>query len=113
MRWFKPTIRHGLFGLLGHAVPPSESRLEESIEDIRETMLGMLGDDGPRQFPHVTRRLRYAGDVQGLWYLRGDLMAVLATLHGEIEARRRIDSITLMFDGLLPGSLASRPSPLQ
>lgn len=113
MRWFKPNIRNGLFGLLGHAVPPSESRLEESIEDIREAMLALLGDDGARRFPHVTRRVRYAGDVQGLWYLRGDLMGALASMYGEAEARRRIATITDMFEGLLPGSLASRPSPLQ
>lgn len=113
MRWFKPNLRNGLFGLLGHASPPSESVLEESVEDIREAMLSLMGDDAPRRFPQVTRRLRYAGDIQGLWYLRGDLMAVLATIHGEAEARRMIEPITEMFDGLLPGSLYSRPSPLQ
>lgn len=113
MRWFKPNIRNGLFGLLGHAEPPSESRIEESIEDIREAMLGLMGDDASRQYPQVTRRLRYAGDIQALWYLRGDLMAVLASRHGEMEARRQVESITEMFDGLLPGSLTSRPSPLQ
>src|SRR3954469_8326559 len=103
MSWFKPNIRNGLFGLLGHAAPPSESRLEESIEDIREAMLALLGDDGPRQYPQVIRRIRYAADIQGLWYLRGDLMAVLSTFHGESEARRRVSGITDMFDGLLPG----------
>ena len=113
MRWFKPNLRNGLFGLLGHGTPPSESVLEESVEDIREAMLALMGNDAPRQFPQVTRRLRYAADIQALWYLRGDLMAVLATLHGEAEARRRIAGITEMFDGLLPGSLYSRPSPLQ
>ena len=31
--------------------------------------------------------IRYAGDVQGLWFLRGDLMAALASSHGEAAAR--------------------------
>lgn len=110
MRW--PTIRNGLFGLLGNPAPPSESRLEESIEDIREAMLELLGEEGAHQYPQVTRRIRYAGDVQGLWYLRGDLMAVLAALHGEVRARERVAAISDMFEGLLPASLASRPSPL-
>ena len=110
MRWLN--IRTSLFGLLGHPAPPTESRLEESIEDIREAMLELLGDDGAQRFPQVTRRVRYAGDIQGLWYLRGDLMAVLAALHGEARAREQVGAISEMLDGLLPSSLASRPSPL-
>jgi hypothetical protein len=112
MRWLKPNLRNSLYGLLGNPVSPSESTLENSVEDIRESMLSVLGDSGPQHFPHVTRRIRYAADIQALWYLRGDLMAALAAMHGEVEARRKIGSITQMFTGLLPGSLASRPSPL-
>jgi hypothetical protein len=47
-----------------------------------------------------------------LWYLRGDLMAALAAMHGEVAARQRIAAITAMFHGLVPESLNSRPSPL-
>jgi hypothetical protein len=39
-------------------------------------------------------------------------MAALASLHGESEARHKVQRITDMFHGLLPGSLSSRPSPL-
>ncbi|HZY18622.1 MAG TPA: hypothetical protein VFE82_09075 [Ramlibacter sp.] len=98
--------------MLGHSVQPTDSILDTSLEDIREKMLDLLGDFGPAKFPHVTRRIRYAGDLQGLWYLRGDLMAALAAMHGEAVARERIQAITKMFRGLLPGGLASRPSPL-
>lgn len=111
MRWIKPSLRSSIYGLLGGAVTPSESTLESSTEDIREAMLSLLGDAGP-QFPHVTRRIRYANDLQGLWYLRGDLMAALASLHGEALARKKMQSITHMFQGLLPGGMTSRPSPL-
>ena len=113
MRWLKPSIRTSIYGLLGAQVPaPTESTLETGTEDIREAMLGLLGEDGTKRFPHVTRRIRYANDVQGLWYLRGDLMAALAATEGESLAREHIQSITAMFHGLLPGGLASRPSPL-
>ena len=47
-----------------------------------------------------------------LWYLRGDLMAALAAIQGEAAAREKVAGITRMFQGLLPGSLNSRPSPL-
>ena len=112
MRWFKPNLRSSIYGLLGNPVAPSESTLESSVEDIREAMLDLLNEDGFKRFPHITRRIRYAGDIQGLWYLRGDLMAALAAIHGESSARKSVQAITQMFNGLLPGSLNSRPSPL-
>ena len=111
MRWIKPSLRSSIYGLLGGAVTPTESTLESSTEDIREAMLSLLGDAGPK-YPHVTRRIRYANDIQALWYLRGDLMAVLASLHGEAQARQKMQGITQLFQGLLPGSMTSRPSPL-
>lgn len=112
MRWFKGSIRSSIYGLLGNPVAPSDSVLETSTEDIREAMLALLGESGTKQFANVTRRIRYANDIQGLWYLRGDLMAALAATQGEAAARQQVRQITQMFQGLLPGSLNSRPSPL-
>lgn len=111
MRWFKP-VKNSIYGLLGNPPAPTESVLEVGTEDIREAMLSLMGENGPKHFPHVTRRIRYANDIQALWYLRGDLMGALAALYGESEARRRMQSVTHMFEGLLPGGMASRPSPL-
>jgi hypothetical protein len=112
MRWFKGNIRSSIYGLLGNPVAPSDSALESGTEEIREAMLALLGESGTKKFPNVTRRIRYANDIQGLWYLRGDLMAALAGIHGEAAAREQVREITEMFHGLLPGSLSSRPSPL-
>ena len=112
MRWLKPSLRNSIYGLLGHPAAPSESTLLNATEDIREAMLNLLGENGSKRFPLITRRIRYANDIQALWYLRGDLMAALATLDGEGVARRKVQGITEMFRGLLPGSLTSRPSPL-
>ena len=112
MRWLKPNLRSSIYGLLGNPVSPSESTLETGTEDIREAMLAVLGDPGPKHFPQITRRIRYANDIHALWYLRGDLMAALAAMHGEMAARAKLASITEMFQGLLPNGLNSRPSPL-
>ena len=112
MRWFKGTLRNSIYGLLGNPAAPTDSILENGLEDIREAMLGLLGDAGRTQFANVTRRIRYANDIQALWYLRGDLMAALAATRGEAAARQQVHGITEMFSGLLPGSLNSRPSPL-
>jgi hypothetical protein len=112
MRWLKPGLRSSIYGLLGNPVAPTESILESGTEDIRESMLVLLGEAGPRLFPQVTRRIRYASDIHALWYLRGDLMAALAAMHGEMAAREKISSITAQFQGLLPTGLGSRTSPL-
>lgn len=112
MSWFKGTLRNSIYGLLGNPATPSESMLETGTEDIRETMLALLSEAGGRQFANVTRRIRYANDIQALWYLRGDLLAALASVDGEAEARRKVQRVTRMFQGLLPGSLNSRPSSL-
>lgn len=112
MRWFKGSIRTSIYGLLGNPAGPSDSALESGTEEVREAMLALLGESGTKQFPHVTRRIRHANDVQALWYLRGDLMAALAAMHGEVLARQKVLEISQMFQGLLPGSLNSRPSPL-
>lgn len=75
-------------------------------------MLALMTDIGDNRFPQLARRIRYAIDVQALWYLRGDLMAVLAGRHGEAAAREKIDALAGMFEDLLPRGLKSRPSPL-
>lgn len=112
MRWFKHSLRSSIYGLLGNPVAATESVLETGTEDIREAMLSLLGEAGSKQYAQVTRRIRYANDIHALWYLRGDLMAALAAMHGEMAARQKIQSISQMFQGLLPSGLNSRPSPL-
>ena len=112
MRWLKPSLRSSIYALLGNPAPPSDSMMENGTEEIREAMLHVLGDTGQKNFPNVARRLRYANDVQALWYLRGDLMAALAAQYSESVARQKIADITGQFHGLLPGGLNSRPSPL-
>lgn len=112
MRWLKPHLRNSINALLtwGHFTPPAEAQPCYGIEDIRDSMLALVEDDEDK--PHVKRRIRYAIDVQALWYLRGDLMSVLAGRHGEVAARAKLSSINEMFDNLLPKGLRSRPSPL-
>lgn len=112
MRWLKPNLRSSINAIfsLGHAAAPPVSAPGYGIEDIRDSMLALVEDDGDK--PHVKRRIRYAVDVQALWYLRGDVMAVLAGRLGEAAARAKLTAINEMFENLLPEGLRSRPSPL-
>lgn len=114
MRWFKPNLRgsiHAIFAASMNSAPQTVT-LEFTIDNIRDAMLAMLARPGPDPFPHVTRRIRYATDVQALWFLRGDLMAVLASRDGEAAALEKIEAISDMFKDTLPNGLRSRPSPL-
>lgn len=95
-------------GLLGKSTRTSKTIVAGRIEGIRHAMLDSLGETGDSEFPQTASKVRYAGDVQGLWYLRGELMEALANLHGEVSARRTVEHLTSLFDGLLPRGLASR-----
>jgi hypothetical protein len=114
MRWFKPNIRSSIYALLSLVQPLSadDSVAEFDIEDIRASMLALVPDATGHRVTQVTRRIRYAMELEDLWYLRGDLMAVLAGMHGELAARQKLESITKMFEYMLVPGLRSRPSPL-
>ena len=102
-----PRLRTSCMALLGR-VDPTPEAMTVRTEGIRELMLHELGDYGEKKFPAVARRVRYAPDVQGLWYARSDVMAILANTHGETVAREKIAYISTRFAGLLPQSLTGK-----
>ena len=119
MRWFKPNLRNSLHAIFSAGL--GSSRLTEqdddedtlvSIEDIRTRMTEMLSSVDDERSTIVRRRIRYADSVESLWFLRGELMAVLSRSKGEARALEMIASVSDMFDDLLPEGLRSRPSPL-
>jgi len=114
MRSFKPNLRSSIHAILslGHQSVPLSASEFFSIEDIRCAMLELMAEVEETQFPQVLRRIRYAGDVHGLWYLRGDVMAALANSLGEVAAREKLETLSEMFQDMLPRGLRSRPSPL-
>lgn len=112
MRWIAADALAGWYGRwTGHK--PDAERQAHRLEDIRLAMLDMLGEAGVSQYPQVARRIRHGGDAQALWYARADLMHALAGLHGEQLARTRMVSLSVLFDGMLPRGLMSRPTTLR
>lgn len=115
MRWTTAPqfIRDTLQSWLGD----TDSEVSEAAlrtEEIRQAMLECLAEySGCRQYPQVERRLVFARDLQSLWYLRGDLLAMMSLIHGEIMARRRMQTITAMFEGFLPSAMFSRTPTLE
>ncbi len=104
---FMPQVRSSYMALLGRTEHTPEA-LDARTEMIRELMLQEMGDYGEKKFPAIIRRVRYAPDVQGLWYARSDVMAILANTHGETVARQKIAQISGRFNGLLPKSLTRK-----
>lgn len=102
-----PKLKSSCMALLGMAESP-QAASPERIEAIRQLMLSELGDYGERKFPAVARRVRYAPDIQGLWYARSDVMAIMANTYGETTAREKMGNISGKFKGLLPSSLTSK-----
>lgn len=100
-----------LMSLLGDAAP--ELTAKARIESIRQAMLDALADIPPHpRLAKVHSRVRFAPDIQALWYLRGDLMTLLAEAHGEAHATKSLALITMQFRGLLPAAQQSRPHRL-
>lgn len=112
MRWMTKNLFGTVHGALGGMLSESAARAGSQIEGIRQAMLESLGDSGRSAFPAIERRVRFASDVQGLWYLRGDMMEALSSLQGEYLARCKMDEISALFRGTLPRSMASRQSRL-
>jgi hypothetical protein len=98
----------GLLGVRPTALAPVVNR----IDDIRVAMLECLGAEGSRGFPQVKKRVMFASNVAALWYLRPELLMVIASKDGESVAQRQVDRISAMFDGYLPEAMKSRRASL-
>lgn len=114
MRWLKPNLRSSIWALFGGppTEPPSTMIEFVSVDDIRRHMRALAGSVGGERAEQVMRRIRYASDVESLWFIRSELMALLAGVLGEAAALEQVDAISDMFEDLLPEGLRSRPSPL-
>ncbi|MGE4243006.1 hypothetical protein [Ramlibacter sp.] len=97
----------------GASGPPTSRReAAQRLDAIRARMGELVRASGASAHKGLALRIQYAGDVQALWFMRSEVMAVLARSHGEQVARERLVALGEMFDGLLPEGLRSRPSPL-
>jgi len=109
---FYQTIRSSLLAIfqVGTSDPTTQDEAI-GLEDIRAVMLEMAGKPTDASAA-LLRRIRYASDPQALWFMRSELMALLAHQEGEVMARTKLEVLSEMFHELLPRGLRSRPSPL-
>ena len=107
MSWLTPNPAARTQGLK----PPGSVDAEQAltIEKIRDSMLAALADGGSGGEKELRLELRigHAPDASGLWALRSELMAVLASAQGEARAVRKLQQLTGLFRDVLPQGLAS------
>jgi hypothetical protein len=114
MSWFKTkelrSSLYAIFTAVSTSAPPDES---SQLEKIREAMLALVAlDGGGDRSLGLTRRIRYATDLQALWFMRGEVMGLLARTYGEAASLEMLEPVSDLFGNLLPRGLRSRPSPL-
>ena len=113
MRWFKTKdLRSSIYALFTVSTSAPRADAAATLDQIREAMLALTGGDVGERSAGLARRIRYATDLQALWFMRGELMQLLARNHGEAAAREKLDELSTLFTDQLPSALRSRPSPL-
>lgn len=101
-----------------HSIISSPQRLEREDSDavvterFRELMLELARTVPGDRSARLALRIRCAATLQSLWFMRSDVMALLAPAFGEAEARHRLDVISAPVREALPSGLRSRPTPL-
>ena len=109
MRWLKPNLKSSLYALLGHASGPAPQHLDALMEHIRTAMLDLLGTPGHTAHPLLARRIRFATEIETLWYARNELMAARSSQVGEVQAQKDIARLSRLFEGLMPTGAAPKP----
>lgn len=98
-------IKDSFWAMLGMA--PAQSS-EDALERVRKAMLKLLDEyTGDDRF-QLDAKICYATDIESLWYLRPELMRMIAVTEGESTARVCIAAISDLFQGFVPSSVPSR-----
>jgi hypothetical protein len=76
--------------------------VDDRLESIRDAMLEALFDVEQKNVTQtVWNAIERAVEVQTLWYLRSDLLQLLADFWGEPVAREKLGEITKLFQGVV------------
>jgi hypothetical protein len=98
-------IKDSFWGLLGLATSSGSSL---QVDHIRIAMLKALDVHCADAHLQIDGAIRFATDLEALWYLRTDLMQAVAFCQGELAATQVIQDVTSLFKGHLKIANASR-----
>lgn len=107
-------LKEGINSVWSTSSPQKLAGDQEAVamERFRGLMLGLIESDPTEKAAMLNLRIRCAATLQSLWFMRSEMMALLAIKHGEVEARHRLERISECVRDVLPSGLRSRPSPL-
>jgi hypothetical protein len=113
MRWFiTKDLRSTITAIfsVSTAPPPTPQDQAAVLESIRQRMLELAAvGEAERRSEAVARRIRFAANVESLWFARGELMQQLARSLGEGAARAQMEALNALFRDVLPRALQARP----
>ena len=113
MVWAVSSIKDSLLGWLGVA---GESAHAADTDRARNAMLELLLFDGmgmdQAQHLALLGRIRYARDLEALWYLRPELVSALAAQCGERLARERVNELAALFGARAKAGSSPRSNSL-
>lgn len=78
------------------------------VEQIREEMLATLRVQCDHKYIDLDRTLRFARELDDLWYLRSDLLQAITRCKGDATAYEDLQRITSMFPWKETTSASSR-----
>jgi len=81
---------------------------DRHLSRVRNAMLSTLQKHGGHAVARLSQRVRFADDMESLWYLRQDLLLALSAEDGEAAARRELRHINNLFKGRLPQTMGPR-----
>jgi hypothetical protein len=95
--------------ILGDATASDMGARTEEIRDaMQESMAPFLADKAT--MPLIWRSIAIAPDIDALWYLRSNLLAMLSAHCGERSAQKTLATITEMFRGAVPDTQMPKPN---
>ena len=97
-----------LLRLLSFPVFSFRRSTDRQMVQIRTSMLSLLDARPGNNVRRVVQRVRFADDLEALWYLRQDVLTTLAEIDGEPSARRQMRRINSLFKGGLPQTMGPR-----
>jgi hypothetical protein len=107
--WKSSRIASGLMGLLGDATAPVD--VAERFGELRTAMKQLVVDvaGSKASSTPVFLKLNRTTEIEGLWFIRPELMLFLSTHLGEEQSMEKLRAVTALFDGLVPAQRAGKP----
>jgi hypothetical protein len=78
---------------------------------LRAAMLEALDGVDTAAARMLKLRIHCSADAVAIWYMRPELMSMLASQRGEVTARQMLACLSVHFQGLLPAGLAAQLLP--